>query len=134
MSILSEYRIGNIVKINDPKLPVNKMVGRITEVHQYGVSINLIKCNVTSAYGYSSIAPVKLTAGWLKAMGFEKWNNSECSGWEHEDIDFPLIGSDLLIDGSSHKPFEFVHEIQNAVRAISGVELAIDATKEEVKG
>jgi hypothetical protein len=119
-----EFRVGNLIFINDSLRTVEGIVGdQVWFKKEKHLSQDLIiNCN-----------PVPLTEGWLLRMGFEK--NSEYYSYSNEFVPLVIIydseESRVYIQGAedelrlSSRMFKNVHELQNLVFTILGTELTI---------
>ena len=122
-----ELRIGNWVYSKGLNF-----VCQISEIRQETVSIcgKTLKNELASGLSYSSFDPIPLTEEWLVRFGFKEW-----TGWYYLKLkslgdEFTLCyapNEDLLMLNIGEKTIKYenpkVHQLQNLVFALEGVEL-----------
>lgn len=107
-------------------------VCQISEIRQETVSIcgKTLKNELASGLSYSSFDPIPLNEEWLVRFGFKEW-----TGWYYLKLkslgdEFTLCyapNEDLLMLNIGEKTIKYenpkVHQLQNLVFALEGVEL-----------
>jgi hypothetical protein len=125
----SELRIGNYVKaVIERDCDITELIGRVSQISEDGVWLTNLKNDKGIKFGIGDIFPILLTEDIFRHLDY----------WESFYGDFYCIGENGMChiyhqdDGFVFKisptyrvPFEFVHELQNLYRALTGKELEI---------
>jgi hypothetical protein len=121
---VNELRVGNFVMYAD-----FETIFTVYSIEKYGFGVE--NNNEITWIGSEEIEPVPLTEEWLLKFGFKKteWDNSNSYLFVTPECDYSIVvysNGYLEIGGMVMRKIDYVHQLQNFVFALSGVELTID--------